>query len=85
MLDLGDALSAKLHDVSSENMKEILTYLEEKALGQAKKEKYEEAMATLEELEQVLESLVLGNNLEDSDFILSNLYNIALCHQRMGN
>ena len=66
--------------VSPEKMKEILTYLEAKTLKKIKHEEYDEALSSLDEMEQILESLVLAGQLEQPDFILSSLYNTALAH-----
>lgn len=41
-------------------MKEIITYLEAKTLKKIKHEEYDEALSSLDEMEQVLESLVLA-------------------------
>lgn len=41
-------------------MNEILTYLENKTLSKIKHEEYESALNTLDEVEQILESLVLA-------------------------
>ena len=69
--------------VSPEKMKEILTYLETKSLQKIKHDDHEDALQTLDEMEQILESLVLAGTLEQPDFILSALYNTALCHQKL--